>query len=89
MRGGQRGGNWLQNGLNKFVHWNVGWMKRTLDKSARLRAQQQQQQRGGRIPTLHERHCRRVLHGSKKKKKKSGVTARKRKKRSRRRRGIM
>ena len=87
MRGGQRGGWWLKDGVDGFVKWNTGWMKRALDKSARLRAQQQQ--RGGRIPTLHKRNCRRVLHGGKKKKK-SGVTARKRKKRSRsRRRGIM
>ena len=86
MRGGQCGENWIQDGLNKVVHWNAGWMKRAIDRGARLRAQQQ---RGGRVPTLHEIYCRRVLHSSKKKKKKSGVTARKRKKRSRRRRGIM
>ena len=88
MRGGQRGGWWLKDGLDGFVKWNTGWMKRAIDRGARLRTQQQQ--RGGRVPTLDEGYCRRVLHGSKlkKKKKKSGVTGWKRKKRNRRR-GIM
>ena len=103
MRGGQRGGWWIKDGLDGFLKWNTGWMKRAIDRGARLRTQQRggkgwmtsiyddartHPQRGGRVLTLHERHFRRVLHGSKKQKKKSGVTARKRKKRSRRT-GIM
>ena len=99
--GGQRGGNWIQDGFNKFIDLNAGWMKRAVDRGARLRTQQRGggfslyryfrkhpsfPQRGGRVPTLHERYCRRVLHGSKLKKKKRtmGVAAprRKRKKRT-------
>ena len=49
----------------------VNWTGRKIEDAfipARLK-----QQRGGRVPTLHEKYCRRVLHGSKLKKKKRNV----------------
>ena len=89
--GGQCGGRVRRIGppawMDKLVHWTA-IKTRPLFMSAARKLTRIKQQYGGRGPTLHERYCRRVLHGSKLKKKKRtlGVAAppRKREKRTER-----
>ena len=53
--------------MDNLAHW-TGRKIEDVFIPARLK-----QQRGGRVPTLKEKYCRRVLHGSKLKKKKRNV----------------